>query len=131
MTEITCFRLAGTSETVFPSASIAFVSLPVSRGDCADAVLTSIPAKKLLTIKIMRFRWTSLFTADVLSEHLSRAHCLVGATRAFFVRKAIGDCQSFLPFQNKLLFTCQCTDARRISITTSLVSAAAWKVESK
>jgi len=47
------------------------------------------------------------------------------------VRKAIGDCQSFLRFQDKLLFTCQCTDARGIPIATPLVSAAACKVESK
>jgi hypothetical protein len=32
------------------------VSLAVSRGDFADAVLTSIVAKKLLAKKIMRFR---------------------------------------------------------------------------
>jgi hypothetical protein len=48
------------------------------------------------------------------------------------VGKAIGDCQPFLRFQDKLLFfTRQCTDARRIAIATPLVSAAAWKVESK
>jgi len=50
-----------------------------------------------------------------------------GATEAFFVGKAIGDRQLLLRFQDKLLvFTCQCTDARRIAIATPLVSAAAW-----
>jgi hypothetical protein len=48
------------------------------------------------------------------------------------VGKAIGDCQLFLRFQDRLLFfTCQCTDARRIAIVTPLVSTAAWKAESK
>jgi hypothetical protein len=66
------------------------------------------------------------------SEHLSRTRCLAGATGAFFVGKAIGDCQLFLGFQDKLLFfTGQGTDAARIAIATPLVSAAAWKVESK
>ena len=37
---------------------------------------------------------------------------LSGACDRSFVRKAIGDCQSFLRFQDKLLFfACQCTDA--------------------
>jgi hypothetical protein len=38
------------------AALIAFVSVVVSRGECADAVQTSMPAKKLLAIKVMRFR---------------------------------------------------------------------------
>ena len=88
------------------------LSLVISRGDFDDAVQTHRLAKKLVAIKVMRFRRTSLFTADVLSEYLLRSRCPTDATGAFFCGTSdwrlptilAFSGQTFLRFQDKLLF---------------------------